>query len=889
MRKLLLPLIFSSLLFGFDIGDQTTAQTPQNDPNIITVQAPESFELEAVNGKKCIPKNFFCPEIKFRKINKTSNAVLKEWYLEYDQKNISNIDYQSGNYTCTYSSNDVIEFSHNFTNKFCSEELKTQKDALKDGEQLLGYDFQRLRSDIDSIPETDALDLKSLANQASLPLNFAEYESKGFLNLSELRGAGLTLDTDYIKGTDSKMNLLLNSSGTSRNAQAFSSGNIETVPVTIYSDGSTVQNQTSSQGTSLFFGKVDPNQKSFYQQTKELLGISTEEDTADEVRNEALAGIGSISDFLDMKNIGYYIELVFAYNDVLSMILLYLAGGAIVYKLSHYGWASVQSFLMKYKNGDPQASRGFHKYIAVVVMGGVFFFLPVGEYLIINNQPTQYKSSASQSIIQYLVKEGNKYADLFFNNGLVVSLRYLTSSTNTYSKPQLDTMTDQIANELIVTQRQIDFMQQQCRPAYGVYNDTFVKSKTDYLLNKNYTLYSYGVPTASVCKNTESSIYFNLKNIQSSSELLEHKISSHQKYNGLSPIEKSMKAISANQMIVARDFGWNQASLLYLSNEHFSNIGLYLDTNKKAQIENAASTYFNKNQITEGIEGKDIIDNSADKIVGGTSLVVESVSEFAFMNIIPGYAETVSMYKNLMTGDKKDEDKGIVESVIKKVKDEFMSKVGFGYMSAIFNTVVDTGTTFLALVMAKITILAALESMKSELIKIFINLKTLYYYLDVMLLYFFSAVVYIYVALISEGRTQKVEFAISKLLYIVIYPSMIVFSSALIFIAENFARNMLRSTQAVSLETTKLITSIGMSSADFTDKVTAGFKAAIKMGMSSAINEVLLVLILVYVGYKVIYSGPEMTLRLFNADNIGSDTHKFADEIMNKIQNKVGH
>lgn len=848
--------------------------------NILIVQSPDPITYETEDNKKCITKNFYCPEIKFKKINKDTNTVQDSWYLNYDMKNITNVNYKTGTYTCEYSSNDIIQYSHTFTNQYCQKELVTSKKELKNGTKLLGYDFKKLSTDIDNIKENDTINLKALALQTNLPLDTDQYDNKGFLNLSELRGAGLTLDTDYIKGTDSKMNLLLNSDSTTNNTQSFSSN---TNNSSFYS----TNNQNPNKD---FFSNIKDSDKSYYQQTKEFLGISDTQQTKDDILNS----VSTVADFLDTKNIGYFIELVFNYNDVLSVILMYIAISAIGYKLSIFGGNGIKDFVGQIKNRDPN-KKGVLGYLGIIGVGGVLFFLPVGNNLVINNTTTEYNSTPSQLIIQTLVKEGTKFADLFFNNGLVVSLRYLTSSTNTYSKTELTSFTDQIATDLIVTKREIDFLHQQCQGAYNTAGDTFIKSQNNFPLRTDYTLFNHGVPTQSMCKNTESSIYYNLKNIQSNTDILEYKIQSHEKYNGLSPIEKSMKAIATNEMLVARDFGWNQTSLLYSTNEHFKNIGLYLDVDKEDQINQASKNYFNRNQIVEGIgeNGEKFIENKVmDGMVDISSTLVEAISTYAFMNMVPGYADTVKMLQNLMKSDSKSDDT-FFEKSSKSMKSWAVKKILTTNIFAkgalvIFNKLIDALQAVLPFIVAKFLIIEALGAMKGELIKIFINLKILYYYIDVMLLYFFSGVVYIYVALISEGKTQKVEYALSKMLYLAIYPSMIVFSSVLVFIANNFTKNMLQSTQTISLQTTQLITSIGMSSASIVDNISAGASAALKMGMSGAVNEVLIILALLYVAYKITYSGPEMILKLFNADNVGSDTHKMTDDIINKLQNKSG-
>lgn len=853
MKKVLflIPLLFSSLLFGFDVGDQTTAQTPQNDPNIITVQAPESFELEAVNGKKCIPKNFFCPEIKFRKINKTSNAVLKEWYLEYDQKNISNIDYQSGNYTCTYSSNDVIEFSHNFTNKFCSEELKTQKDALKDGERLLGYDFQRLNQAIESMPDIlSARDTATQVEELRIPLNDVDYERKGFFTFSSMLTKILTFDTDFVGGTDLKMNLILKESmyDSSANTQTFTSGNIETVPVTIYSDGSSPQSQTSSQDTNNIFGYDN-----------ELTSLALQSVGLD------AADIIDLTELVNTRTFGYLINFYFTNKSTLDFIIIVIVFLTMSKKAGITGIDQIKEKLNNLKNDR----RDLITLLTIGSVAIIFFVFPLSsERIKINGREVGYSTTIAQDLVTTLADIATEYADIATNVNILNTADFLKKETKIYSKDELNSMSDQVANELIVTQRQIDFMQQQCRPAYGVYNDTFVKSKTDYLLNKNYALYSYGVPTASVCKNTESSIYFNLKNINSNSKLIDYKVNAVNDHT----VSKNLEALSAKLMLTSRDFGWIMSPMIYLSPRIYEEIGASLEEEQGKKIEQLTSTYFNKNSY---LEEKKEDEYSLTNIMSNATFGVDIVAEYAFMHWVPTFSTIQTKIYDSLSFKDSSETNEISQGKAKGKIMGWLSKVGsklINKLTTAVNIVVGGSALITSYILATLMVVTAIKSIKIALITALVGYKILIYVKDLIVLYYFN--ILIFVRIILNKKDENFMFLTSKSIYILIYPVFIVLAISLLIFVERFGQWLLKLYSNFQLESMKMTSHIAASNQDgIIDTVKVATSSIIKIGVAEGVYETISLVLMFLLAWSMVVKLPEYLLELIG-DKIGSSAQR---------------
>lgn len=855
MRKIFLPLIFlsmlSSLLFGFDIGNQTTTQTPQNDPNIIIVQVPEAFELEAVNGKRCVPKNFFCPEIKFRKINKTSNAVLKEWYLEYDQKNISNIDYQSGNYTCTYSTNDIIEFSHNFTNKFCSEELKTQKDALKGGEQLLGYDFQRLNQAIESMPDIlSARDTATQAEELRIPLNDVDYERKGFFTFSSMLTKILTFDTDFVGGTDLKMNLILKESmyDSSANTQTFTSGNVETVPVSIYSDGTVAQDQSSNQDTSNIFSYDN------------------------ELTNLALESVGLDADIIDLtelvntRTFGYLINFYFTNKSTLDFIIIVIVFLTMSKKAGIAGIDQIREKLNRLKNDR----KDIITFLTIGSVAIIFFVLPLnGERIKINGREVTYSTTIAQDLVTTLADIATEYADIATNINILNTADFLKKETKVYSKEELNSMSEQVANELIVAQRQIDFMQQQCRPAYGIYNDTFVKSKTDYLLNKNYDLYVYGVPTTAVCKNTESSIYFNLKNIDANSKLIDYKVHAVNDHT----VTKNLEALSAKLMLTSRDFGWIVSPMIYLSPRIYEEIGASLEEEQGKKIEQLTSTYFNKNSY---LKEKKEDEYSLTNIMSNATFGVDVVAEYAFMHWVPTFTTIqTKIYDSLSFKVGGSETNEISQGKAKGKIMSWLSKVGsklLNKLTTAVNIVVGGSALITSYILATLIVVTAIKSIKIALITALIGYKILIYVKDLIVLYYFN--ILIFVRIILNKKEENFIFLTSKSIYILIYPVFIVLAISLLIFVERFGQWLLKLYSNFQLESMKMTSHIAASNQDgIIDTVKVATSSIIKIGVAEGVYEIISLVLMFLLAWSMVVKLPEYLLELIG-DKIGSSAQR---------------
>jgi len=851
MYRFILMMLLVVNAYSWHIKAETTnniqaTQQAQTDPDIIVIQAPDKIIYETDNdGLRCIAENFYCPEIKFKKINQRTNEVLGSWYLNYDTKNITNINYKDGRYSCQYSSNDIIQYTQTFTNKYCQKELLTEKKAIKNGKELFGFDFKKLDSDIDNMKIEEAISSDELAQQLDIITNEADYEKKGFFTLSEMITKILTI-SDEIKGTDAKMNLTMtdNLNDTDSFTQSYNAYD--------NSESSTVN----------LFGR---DNDSWINTITNFMGFTDSHDGIDDI----LDSTTDVKELFNTQAFGYYINWAFMYQDILFTLVWFIL---IIITVKKAGLKTFDSFKVALQNYQVRGidKDSSLKFIAVVSINYAFFMMPINERTIyINGIEKKYATTPAQESVEIIASIGTDFADVMTNNGAILITNYLNKISNIYTKDEIKTFTDEIATNLIVAQRERDFFREQCRGAYNIAGDTFMKSQNIFPLRTDYALYNHGVPTLNVCKNTESKIYLNLKSIDENSKLLNYKIN-----NQNSEIVKNMNALNTKLLLTTNDFGWIVSPLLYFSPKLYEDIGTDLEEKQKESISNFSKNFYKDKDI------KNINDTMSSKFMGAAQSGVKVISEFSLMHWIPTFTTVQKDIKKKLSFNNED---SISQD---KDKDKAKSKI-FSFLSKITSkllwltgAIVSANSEVLSYILATIIVIANIKALKIAIVIGLMGYKILMYFKDILIYYYFS--ILIFIRILMNQKNDNIIFLTSKIIYLISYPVFLVFGVTILIFFDKFTQWLLNIILTFQLESMRLTSFVAtQNQSGIVDTISTGTSAIMKIGVIEASFQFVILIVTTIVAYFFLVKLPDELYRMIG-ENISP-----ADNLIEKLENKT--
>jgi len=845
---LIIALLFVNL-FGITFEQQNDSSYSVNLENIIVVQTPDEFEYETNNdNKKCIPRNFFCPEVQFKEINKNTNAVIKSWYLEYDNKNISKINYESGEYTCRYSTNDILEYRHNFKNEFCVSEIAEVKEEMKQGKVIFGFDYKSLLIDIEDIDTDGVVDVHDLSQQLNIADNQDEHEDKGFFTLSEMITKILTFSDD-IKGTDTKMELVLSDD---INTKAYNS-NPSNDNYMINQNGDYVLLKNNLDNDNQLFGNNDDD--SIKALILNTIGIT---DTQEERKNEILDSVTNIEELFETRMFGYYINWLIINHDILYFPIFILLLIIIIKKSIIMG---TDRIVEVFKNTKNNPNKPILMYGVILGLTGILFLAPLDqETKLFNGEEIEYARTPVQASIETFAEYSTMFADYAANVNTGLLLDYLNKASGVYTKDEIKLFTDNIAQNLIVAQRENDFLNQQCRKAYGVGGDTFMKSDNSFMRNLDYDLFNHGVPNLNLCKNTETDMFVNLKNIDNNSRLLDYKIN-HQN----SDLNQNLNALSTKLLLTSNDMGWVSGLLLYSAPTMYERLTKDLDKQQQKNIDNLTNNYYKDTQIES-------VDESftADILDVGTA-GIKTIAEHGIMHIIPSFTTIQEkIKKSLDFGDDnsnsikkkkssetaKTEAKGTIMGYIAQKSKSLLSK-----LTSTISILVSAGSTIISYVLATIIVIFYIKVIKFAIIIGFASYRILHYFVELILYYYFSFVMVLRIAF--NEKNENITFVTSKIVYLMMFPVLMVLSLALLFFINGFSEYILSIITNIQIESMRLTSYIAtLNENGVMDTLAVGAESILTIGTTEAIYQIISLVVTAFIAKWVIFDGIDMVLGL---------------------------
>jgi len=838
MHKFMLMMLLVVNVYSWNIKAETTnniqaTQQAKSDPDIIVIQVPDKITYQTDNdGLRCTAENLYCPEIKFKKINQRTNQVLDSWYLDYDTKNITNINYKDGRYSCQYSSNDIIEYTQTFTNKYCQKELLIEKKALKNGKELFGFDFKKLDSDIENIKIDGAISSRELAKELDISLDDDKYESKGFFSFSQIINKILTFSED-IKGTDSQMNLIIgNLDDTSSFTQSYSS--------------STLENNIND----LFVKKT----VSTMREISNYLGFT---DTQAEKVADVLDSVTDVKELFNTQIFGFYLEWVFMNSNSLTILILVIALFMTVMHFYRFGFGSIKKIFSNSKiPGKDRDSILLHT--AIFSVSAFIFLMPFDRDIIINDHKETYPSTIAQDVVEMVTDTAVDFADVMINKSAVLVTRYMNKVSNIYTKDELKIFSDTVAVNLIIAQRQRNFFEKQCKGAYNISGDTFMKSENFFSLHKNYSLYNHGVPTFSICKNTESKIYLNLKNIDENAKLLDYKIN-HQNSDAI----KNMNALNTKLLLTTNDFGWILSPLIYFTPRLYEDIATDLEDKQEEKIDNFTKNFY-KDKDVKNINDSSLV-NKLD--LGQDAMAV--LTEYSLMHMIPGFSALQKKIEDKMS-IKKDNNtiakdkKGIINFLTNS-----NVKI-FSIFGGIITSIINVNAVISSHILATMIFVKGIKVLKMTLILGMFSWLIFVYFARVILYYNFSQLYFL--RFLLNDNDKNLEYIANKSIYMILYPFLLTISMTLLFFFDKFSEWLFQIYKNFQLENMKLTSYVAtQNQTSMIDTITTSAETIAKIGAMEGTYQIVMLVVTSATGIFILINFPKFVFSLIGNDIYEND------------------
>ena len=894
MKRLLLILfMLINSTYGFNItfdatnGDDNKTVTVNKD--YIRVQVPSEIKRDP-SSVPSLKQAFICPTTKIQTLNKKTKVIIKsEMMSAYESVKISNIDYSNGAYTCSYYFNDKIEFSYRYKkNAYYIELLKKKEYEILSGVKILGFDYQKLNAEIEQIDESSLLNIDKIIDDIGLN---NDYGTKGFETLSSLIVGTIGMDEDIITGTDVHGNIIFKQNGST------------------YTYNDTVMYDTSDE-------LIKSNQKnddssvlgkdydlSLWQKAMRYVGINNEIEAAAKNSDVLLNAVDNTSSFIDKSTLGNYHNF-FLLSD---MFMLYLILFSIIsIKVSTmYGIDAVEAALTKRYEHLKRHKKTY--FISVAAISSIVF-LPIGETQLNGNKIGNDGATIGQNMLGSLASISTNISDEITYDLTKLRLKSVAKNAKIYDKSQLTTISRDIARSLNITSHQIGLLQI-CKDLYS-FNGTFLNANDglSYRNNKD-EMIPLGVPSVKTCGNTEGNIYSNMQQIKADTSLLVEKIESIKSNNGeLSEIEKSLTSTTHLIGSVVKDTGWiGGAAFLYTLPKFYENIALDIDSQKESNLETSIDSYFDKNGF---------VDNDSFMIDKGVDLV-SVVSSYAFLHNFDMFSRTQQQLYSLMKpaplNDEISEDwnynaqeqaQSKTKNKIQKTKEKaqkakksaikkivgFVSKITpQGAAAALVDRMLtktiavtkEAGALVVSYMAAKVALIESLKLFKYAAVTSIVVLMSILYIKELILFIFFLPLFlfkFMRTLIKSEDSTAVSE-SLSKLIYVVAYPSFLVISVFLLWILESLLNHILSIVVAMEIQTMKLTAYSVSSSQSVIDSFGTKLESIMRIGMYGGISEIIQIFVVIILAWIVIKNMPDEMLDLIDPGSKNSNNTQSVDQV----------
>jgi|GEM_PF-4677347 len=873
MKKILIILIFfSNIIFA---NTWETQQT--NDTTNTTI-------VEVVNpivrsGKLDIRQAFICPSTTLRLIDTINNTVIESKQAHHELKKVDNISYSTGSYTCNYSTNGKLGFSHTYlVNDYYQQILEEKNLRIYNGETTLGFNFQQLNQDISSIKETQTVDVDEIITDVGLK---NEYDNKDFQTYSQMMINIITGDEQDIIGTNVKGEIEFKSDTL---GQSTNSNDVNT-------DEIINSNYDSDEG--VFSDDFNLN---FWDKTLRFFGISEENEAALDNRNELLSNVDSTDSFINKSILGYYhnifnVEISFGFYTIIFALILSKV-------ILQHGFEDLSNRLSANKQ---KLKKDFILFSIVTSILSIFVFFSWGE-TVVNGKIVDGPTGA-QTAISLFADTSTEIADELLYNATAMRIKQLANTSKVYNKQQLEEITKDIATNLNVTSQQISVLQM-CREIYSTPNESFINFELVSYRNLQHDMFNRGIPSINTCSSVEKSIFSNMKQIEVDSQLLTQKIKSLKNNSGKkSAVEIAIGTTAHLMSSTIHSFGWMGLPLYYSLPKYFENLALGLEDNAAAELETNTNSYFSKNEFTD--EDSSIIDTGVD--------MTSAISSYIFLSSFDGYNRVQQQLYSLMrpapisdeisedwnynaqetaqnkTKDKIQKSKKNIQKVKKNIKNKvvrFFSKLtpagaAASIVDRTISKVISVGKEGTALLLshmgAKVAFINFLKILKYAGVVMLIIIMFGMYLKEIFVLSVFVGFLFMrYVrGAITGNYSEASTFALGKILYIFIYPIALVTAVMFLVFLEEFLNYLFSFYVLLEVQSLKTISYSLSASQGVFDSLATKMESLLLIGTLAGVIEILKLIALFPIAYYVIISMPKEITDLIDSD-ASSKSHETA-------------
>ncbi len=864
MIRLILYLSITLNLFGFQIDDTEINITSSNSTGVDIVKVEVPKEITRPSDKKAsIEYAFVCPQtvVKIVANNTTYDTT-------YEYATIRNIDFTKGSYTCDYyNAVGKLGFTYRFTkNDYYMDLLKSKREKIIRGEKTLGFDYAKLQSDINSIQDSQTVDVDKIIESVGLNKN---YDSKGFDTYSQMLTSIISFDDERIIGTNIKGDLLFRGQGN------------------IYSDKNTdlteLINSNTKNDEKSVFGRE--HGVSWWQSALTYVGWYDAGEAASNNREELLNSVDSVDSFIDRSMVGSYFDLfISAEMFGFYFLLILIITTRIIVSM---GWQQFRNKLVNIPRTMIKKEDGAVNYLAVTVMG--FLFLVPFSSTIINEKQFNDGLSVAAQGISHIVGYTTDTADQITYDITKRKIKELANNSDVYSKEQLLSISEEIVNNLNYTSQQISTLEL-CRKTYFI--DSFLNENIDLATaDIQGEIYREGrVIEPRTCRNIEGSIYNNMQMVESDSKLLQHKIATLKKYDGLSPTEKAIGSVSHIYGSVSRDFGWMSIPLSYSIQKHYNDIALNLDDAKEAELDKNMDSYFSKNEFSDS------------SLISGGVDTVAFISSFAFLHNFSSFSKMQEMLYRQMSPspitdevtqdwfyDSKEQAKSKLKAKIQQGKQKVekakknAKKKLIKYMSMVtpqgataaivdkfvgklMNVMQEGAAIVLSHLVAKYAFIAGLTQFKLAGVIAIMLFSIVVYLVEVFVTVFYIGIFFLrfYKGAFTGEQNVSTGFLLSRIIYLVSFPIVFVFSVAFLHFGEQLLSHIFNLFTTLDIQTLKAVTYSVSSSQSIFDSIGTGVEAMLDLGMKMATYEIISIFIMFPMAYYITIHMPNKVIKMID-------------------------
>lgn len=837
--------------------DSTTTGTTTTDPITGTgtgAEAPPRGYFtdvdEVMTGEaweKCLLSIQECPKLKFEYIDPDDQT---KKVVTYDLPGeITGIDYITGTFTCGYRIIDARDtdaewWDVTINNPYCSQALQAEKLALMlPDHQIFGLNLSDYQNDIDSLDSDIGFSVWEKAHEVGLPISGADLiSSSNTMNYTHFLTAAITQNDRYICGVNRNLEMVINQSG-----------NCDSTDFVGGVSGSYFSNSMG------IFGKIG----------------------ADPLFGDFQNKVSTYADPL-LKTLGLYLETTITMNDVyFDLLALLFFGGVGVYFLRNG---------RDLKEWDEKKERDNIFSLATILVASLVVFVPLGgnsvkidssdskeKYYPINHffyDTGESSSTLAQTAIQKIADHGRIIAEYFAHTIAVANAKYMAAAAGVNAKADLDFYLATATQNLLLAQKQTDFVKYQCYPKLvnrlSVAPETFLLSDL-HLREVNPRRGDFDTyATPQLCRKLEQAASINLRFAESYLQQIE------KTYSGFkdNDVQKKIEKIVENNLQIQKDIGYlGLVATFPITTFFVENSGLLLPKTESGSSSILQNYYFSNIRTEKMGTMTSALDSMLDVTFG-----------YAVYNLAPGFSTIRGNLENVYKNNPVSKGaKGYLHKAQKwlsKVKNQPL----LGALASLATDGFDQAAYIFSYVTAAALYDWILQSAKMVIFSGLAIIQQMVYFFKLIFIYFLVPAFVLIAFLSKESLDRKLSLIGQKSIYFLVYPSLLTMIISMTYFIDRiftYLGEFLSGLIIMGLENVLAI-------ADTSVLSFSAFTANAETSILQASFHLLFLMTSIYFIFRLLLLGPSAVFEMFGLENAETSSEKqLQNELMRDTKGRV--